>query len=107
MNLHQFRNSFSLAVRGGGQCGAPKREFGQKLDPLQLRASLDRLHQRIRSSTNATPLGDLLDEYVATVAQLALSSAGVAAPFVPGGSVLAAALSGIATTEGNQSTSGG
>jgi hypothetical protein len=52
---------------------------------------LDSVHQKIRASSNATQLADLLDEYIALTARLAMSL-GPAAPFLPGGAVLTAAV---------------
>ena len=80
-------------ISRGGTVGAPKSKFGQKLTTTNLLASLDSVHQRVRTSSNAAQLADLLDEYVALAALLAGTY--VAAPFVPGGSVLSAAISGM------------
>jgi hypothetical protein len=62
----------------------------------QILAALDGVHQQVRVCTSTLQLASLLDEYVALTALLASGMAsGLAAPFIPGGSVLAAAVGGM------------
>lgn len=78
------------------------------IDPARLRTaasgpqlSLDSIHQMIRVSTNNVQLAKLLDQYIVAAAIRAQRASAtqtggsVAAPFIPGGSVLSAAVSGI------------
>ncbi len=96
VNLHAFRHEVGAVMRGScAPSGAPKHDFGQKLNSNHLRASLDSLHQRIRSATSAEPLYDLVDEYVATVAQLAGMFPWLAGHFAPRGSLLSGAIAAV------------
>jgi hypothetical protein len=84
-----------LGVSRGGTVGMPKSRFGARLPTTtNVLASMDRVHWAIRGCSSASQLADLLDEYVGLAAVLA-GTYGVAAPFVPGGAVLSAAVSGL------------
>jgi len=88
-------------VSRGATVGAPKSGFGQKLTSAPaLLVSLDGVHQKIRAATSAAQLADLLDEYVGLAALLAGTYA-TAAPFIPGGGVLSAAISGMSRLPGS------
>lgn len=126
MNLTSFRAGMRAAMTGSVSATKGKAVFSKsptrprlQPSPAQLRASLDGIHQRIRGAQTAAPMYDAVDEYVATAAQLvltlqaaglargadaALSGAGLAAPFIPGGAVLSAAVSSVGNMQG---TSGG
>lgn len=122
----------------GGTAGKSKMGMSQKMMSADnLRASLNIVHQRIRGCSSALQLTDLLDEYVGLATLLALSfrntnsilnrgglsvgtnmalsAATIAAPFIPGGSVVSAAISGLSqlkdaaagTSGGIGGTSGG
>jgi hypothetical protein len=83
------RAASQYQVPRGATKAAPKRGCGHKpVTATNLLASLDRVHQKIRGSSSATQLADLPDDYGVLTALLVGTYAGVAAPFVPGGSVL-------------------
>jgi hypothetical protein len=106
--------SADFTVGRGQQMGAPKKSFGQKLDDpadeSSWRAELDAVHQRLRSSTNLNEMGALLDYYATLMAIRAkrrrLVPANVAAPFIPGGAVLSAAISSVSKNDPTGAASG-
>jgi hypothetical protein len=115
--------SADFAVGRGQQMGAPKKSFGDKLasgaggtqasgtsDDQHWLSELDAVHQRLRSSTNLHEMGALLDYYATLMAIRAkrrrLVPANVAAPFVPGGAVLSAAISSVSRNDPTGAASG-
>jgi hypothetical protein len=123
MDLNAFRGRVrgtmmtgqQALIRGGSAAvGAPKKSFGAKLAGVSTasvgglaggaavagaasRARLDSLHAQIRVTTDTARLCDLVDEYVMVAATVAAEAQGVGG-LIPGGSILAAAVSAIGGT---------
>ena len=92
---------FSMS-RGGG-VGSPRKQFGQTPSDkgaydFAWRRAINDTHQRLMSA-NGPQLADLLDLYVVLVAKK-VRAGGPAAPFVPGGTVLSAAISAVSSLSG-------
>jgi hypothetical protein len=69
----------------------------------EILTTLDLVHQRIRICTNPAQLAALLTEYSGLVSRLgggALVAAQLAAPFIPGGAVVRAAVTGSSAARG-------
>jgi hypothetical protein len=117
MDLTAFRAGMRAAMTGTVSAAKGKTVLSRPSSPsrfqptpTQLRTLLEGIHQRIRTAQAAAPMYDAVDEYVATAAQLALalqsggmargadsvlSAGAIAAPFIPGGAVLSAAISSV------------
>ena len=107
MNLDEFRSRFNAAVRGTTSLTTVT--AGGPLSTGQILSKLDQLHQRMRGARKSDELYDLVDEYLLYAARLAqtLGTASarmsIAASFVPGGSVLSAAISAVGGLRGSLS----
>lgn len=101
--------SADFSVGRGGSVPRPKKTFGEKPDEpsdADLLAALDRVHAMMRGAMTPERMSDLLNEYILISAWRARSrskSRGPAAPFVPGGSVLSAAISAVGASTGGTS----
>ena len=106
--------SADFSIGRGSGFGAPKSSFGQTLgDPgadLAWRRAIDDTHNRLRSA-NGPQLADLLDLYVILVARRARAHAqaapNVSGGWIPGGSILSAAVSAVSPLGGSSSSASG
>ena len=109
INFGSIRGGSVTSRIGTGQSttrSTPNTSFGDRLNSVSATnagwlAELDAIHRQMRSSTNPSELGGLLDYYALLIAKRAMKR-GQAAP-VPGAAVLSAAINWVSKSHHTRS----